>query len=348
MDMNDLHPGGLVVYKNRPARIDTIDGKRLLIQLADADSVRVRPKDVTLLHPGPVEDLSKLSAPPGDVETGWELLAGEKTTISELADLIYGEWTPGTAWAVYILLDDGLYFGGKPGEIIANTMQEVEARKADRLAKAAELEGWKSFLQHAREGIYIRSEERYLQGVVALAMGRSEKSRVLSALGQKESQEAAHAFLLRLGYWDDMVNPYPTRAKVATKAPSAEIPEIIEEDRLDLTHLAAYAIDDQGSRDPDDAISLDGSRLWVHIADVGALIKPDSPAENEARSRGANLYLPEGTITMLPPAVTDLLGLGLNEASPALSFGLDIDGDGGVSDIEIVPSWIRVTRLTYE
>jgi exoribonuclease-2 len=295
-----------------------------------------------------VEYLSKLSAPPGDVETGWELLAGEKTTIDELAELIYGEWTPDTAWAVYLLLDDGLYFGGRPEEIVANTEQEVEAIKADRLAKAAELEGWHSFLQRAREGKYIQSEERYLQDVVALALGRSDKSRVLSALDKKESQEGAHSFLLKLGYWDDTINPYPTRAKVATKSASADVPEIIEEDRLDLTHLAAYAIDDQGSRDPDDAISLEDNRLWVHIADVGALIKPDSLAEQEARSRGANLYLPEGTITMLPQTVTDRLGLGLTETSPSLSFGMDIDQDGELSNIDIVPSWIRVTRLTYD
>ena len=346
--MNDLSPDGLVVYKNRPARIRSIDGKRVLIQLVDADSIRVRPKDLTLLHPGPVDDLSKLSVPHGDVETGWELLAGEETTIDELAELIYGEWTPGTAWAVYLLLDDGLFFGGKPEEIVANTEQEVETKKADRLAKAAEIERWNSFLKRARKGKYIQSDERYLQDVVALALGRSDKSRVLSALDKKESQEGAHSFLLRLGYWDDTVNPYPTRAKVATRSASADVSEIIEEDRLDLSHLAAYAIDDQGSRDPDDAISLEGNRLWVHIADVGALIKPDSPAEQEARSRGANLYLPEGTITMLPQTVTDRLGLGLTETSPSLSFGLDIDQDGGLSEIEIVPSWIRVTRLTYD
>ena len=118
--------------------------------------------------------------------------------------------------------------------------------------------------------------------------------------------------------------------------------------RRDLTHLAAFAIDDEGSDDPDDAISLEGNRLWVHVADVAALVPPESPADLEARARGANLYLPEGTVPMLPPEVTQLLGLGLADISPALSFGMDLTPAGEITGIEIVPSWIRVTRLTYD
>jgi exoribonuclease-2 len=112
--------------------------------------------------------------------------------------------------------------------------------------------------------------------------------------------------------------------------------------------LPAFAIDDEGSQDPDDALSLDGPRLWVHVADVAALIPPDSPADLEARARGANLYLPEGTAPMLPPQATQRLALGLAGVSPALSFGLEIDDEGRPTLVEITPSWVRVTRQTYE
>ena len=92
-----------------------------------------------------------------------------------------------------------------------------------------------------------------------------------------------------------------------------------------VNHLAAYAIDDLGNQDPDDALSLEGDRLWVHIADPAALVPPDSEADLEGRARGANIYLPEQTIPMLPPQVTQILGMGLKEVSPALSFGIDFD-----------------------
>jgi exoribonuclease-2 len=51
---------------------------------------------------------------------------------------------------------------------------------------------------------------------------------------------------------------------------------------------------------------------------------------------------------MLPPAATPLLALGVQDVSPALSFGLDLDADGRLANIEIMSSWVRVTRLTYE
>jgi exoribonuclease-2 len=132
-----------------------------------------------------------------------------------------------------------------------------------------------------------------------------------------------------------------------------------DEPRLDLTHLAAYAIDDAGNLDPDDALSLEecrldqagdflSGRLWVHVADAAALVPPDSPADLEARLRGATLYLPEGRLPMLPEAAIISLGLGLQEVSPALSFGLQINANGEISDIQIQPSLVRVQRLTYE
>jgi exoribonuclease-2 len=125
------------------------------------------------------------------------------------------------------------------------------------------------------------------------------------------------------------------------------LPALPDEERLDLTHLPAYAIDDAGSEDSDDAFSLDGERLWVHVADVAALASPDSPADLEARSRGASLYLPEGLVPMLPPAATERLALGRSAISPALSIGFCLDGEGAVSGVTIRASRVRITRLSY-
>jgi exoribonuclease-2 len=122
-----------------------------------------------------------------------------------------------------------------------------------------------------------------------------------------------------------------------------------EEDRVDLTHLPAFAIDNAWTTDPDNAVSLDGSnRLWVHIADPAAIVHPDSPVDIEARNRAASLYLPEKKVPMLPAEVGERLFLGVRDISPALSFGLNLDPEGGIVGLEIVPSWVRVSRLSYE
>jgi exoribonuclease-2 len=121
----------------------------------------------------------------------------------------------------------------------------------------------------------------------------------------------------------------------------------VQEERLDLTQLPAYAIDDEDNQDPDDAVSLDGERIWVHVADVAALVPPDSEMDLDARARGANLYQPDRVIPILPPQVTDSLGLGLDERSPALSFGFTLSPQGEVKNVEVHPSWVQVERISY-
>ncbi|MBM4461268.1 MAG: RNB domain-containing ribonuclease [Chloroflexi bacterium] len=373
--MPDAYPpeNSLVIYKGRPARVKR-EADKLEIEIWGGEVARVRVKDVTLLHPGPLRSLAELElAPrfdpsdaslPDDVLTAWEMLAGSTTTLAELAELAYAAFTPASAWAAWLLVSDGLYFHGDVDKVIANTQEEVRQKQAARAADAAEKAAWNAFLGRVRAGQpvladrpgYAVEDGRYLKEVEALAFGRSERSRVMAALGREESPENAHALLLELGFWDETVNPHPRRLDLPLSAPDLPLPDLADEPRRDLTRLAAFAIDDAATETPDDALSFEpgadggwaGGRLWVHVADAAALVAPDSPLDLEARGRGATLYLPEVHVHMLPLAATPLLGLGLAEVSPALSFGLDLDAEGRVIGTEIVASWVRVTRVTYE
>ncbi len=344
----NIPQNSLVLYKNGPARVAAL-GDKLDIELEDGRSLRVRPKDVLLLHPGPLRAPRELGEiPAGEVEAACELLDGGQTTLPELAELIYGAYTPTTAWAAWRLVDEGLYFQGTPEAIQARPLAEVEQERIIREAKTAERDAWNGFLQRARAGRCAPEDARYLLEVEELIWGQREQSRVLQALECNQTPESAHALLLRLGYWNEQHNPWPRRTGAMLERPTVPLAELPQEPRLDLTGLPAFAIDDEGNLDPDDALSLDGDRLWVHIADVAALVPPDSLADVEARARGATLYLPETTIPMLPEAAVQQLGLGLLEVSPALSFGLSLDANGVVIDVEVVPSWVRAQRLTYE
>ncbi len=343
----------LVLYKGHPARVKAAADK-LELDLEGGETQKVRAKDVTLLHPGPLKSLAELRPQTGDIATAWEMLAGATTTLPELADLIYGAFTPPTAWAAWQLVADGLYFRGAVDEIVVCMPGEVAHTQAARAADTAEKQAWHAFLTRVRAGQVAPEDDRYVRDVEALALGRTARSRVLRELGREEAAEVAHQTLLDLGVWTPAVNPHPTRLGVTTSQPDLPAPSLPDEPRRDLTHLPAFAIDDAATETPDDAVSLAPSthsgcsRLWVHVADPAAVVLPDSPIDLEARARGASLYLPEGTIHMLPPAATPLLALGLAEISPALSFGIDVTEAGEIAGIEITPSWVRVTRLTYE
>src|SRR5512136_93813 len=117
------HQDSLVLYKSRPARVQQA-GEKLILELEDGSTISVRPKDVVLLHGGPLHRLGDLRRPTGDVQTAWELLAGGKTTLRELAELAYGSFTPATAWAAWELATEGLYFRGTPERITACTAEE--------------------------------------------------------------------------------------------------------------------------------------------------------------------------------------------------------------------------------
>lgn len=351
--MSDAKPqrNSLVLYKQGAARIVESGAKRITIELRDGQQLRVRPKDVLLLHPGPVDDLMQLAVQrenSADLLTAWELLAGSETSLPELAELAYGEYTPAAAWSVWEAVADGLYFSGEPQHITVYTREEVQQERAKREAREAERRQWDEFLQRITDRKTVRDDHLYLRDVEALALGEQSQSRVLNSLGKDETPESAHDLLLQVGYWDISRNPYPSRAKIISTSATGPAPPLSDEARRDLTHLQALAIDDEGNEDPDDAISWDNGRVWVHIADVAALIDPDSTLDRTARDRAANLYLPEETILMLPQDVTKRLGLGLEEKSPALSFGIDLSPDGQIEDLEIVSSWIKATRWTYE
>jgi len=346
MSDNAPVPGSLVLYKIRPALVTAVSDK-IDILFENNSSKRVRPKDITLLHPGPLSRLTDLQAVDGDVVEAWELLSGGITHLQELAELIYGDFTPATAWAAWRQVTEGLYFQGTPGEVTARSPEQVETDISEREARAAAEQAWLVFLERLRRGEMEQQDRERLQEVEALALGRSERSRILSALEKPENPVSAHRMLLLSGYWEPGFNPYPGRYLRPVEDPALEIPGLPEESREDLTHLPAFAIDDEGSEDPDDAISLDGDRIWVHVADVAAQVTPDSELDFEARSRGANLYLPEGVIHMLPPDLTRQLGLGLQQRSPALSFGFKLTGSGEVTDLEVVTSWVKVTGKSY-
>ncbi|MEJ1384676.1 MAG: RNB domain-containing ribonuclease [Candidatus Sedimenticola sp. (ex Thyasira tokunagai)] len=340
-------PGALALYKIRPALVTQVSDK-IDIELEGDKSKRVRSKDIEILHPGPLNRLSDLDSLSGNVEEAWELLEDGETQLDELAELIYGDFTPVTAWAAWELVSEGLYFEGSPERICARSESQIAADRAEQAAKAAAAQAWDDFLGRMKRGKMDPEDRQRLIEVEKLALGQTSKSRILQALERQENQVNAHKMLTGVGYWPSLYNPYPQRQSLPLNNPDLAIEEFPQEERLDLTHLAAYAIDDEGSEDPDDAISLDGECIWVHVADVAALVAPDSELDLEARARSANLYLPERVLHMLPPAATHKLGLGLQQESPALSIGFTLDEEAGITDIAIAISRIKATRCSYD
>lgn len=339
----------LVLYKQTPALV-TSSGDKIDILLPGGKTRSVREKDVFLLHPGPVAGFPDLEtdAPEGQPEEAWELLQGESPSLTELAELVYGEHTPATSWQTFKLLNRSPWFKGTPETIEIADEETVQARiRADN--EKAEAEGqWNDFIERFKAGSIDRvADEFFLRDLQMYALGRSKGSRILKTIGKTQSPENAHRVMVSSHAVDPEWNPHPLRLEVPLDPPDYSLPEMPVLDRLDLCSVEAFAIDDEGNQDPDDAIAWDGERFWVHVADAAALITIGSDEDEQARERSSSLYLPERTVPMLPAAAAERLGLGLGDTSPALSYAFKLDKEGGIEDFSIHLSTVRVTRLSY-
>jgi len=105
---------------------------------------------------------------------------------------------------------------------------------------------------------------------------------------------------------------------------------------LPLADVKAFSIDDSGTTEIDDALSVtelaDGKyRVGIHIAAPGLAIAKDDPLDQVARSRMSTVYFPGDKITMLPDSVIEQFSLDEGAPRPALSIYVDIDAEGLVS-----------------
>ncbi len=124
--------------------------------------------------------------------------------------------------------------------------------------------------------------------------------------------------------------------------------------RRDLTALATFTVDPATARDFDDAVSAqregDGARVWIHIADVAAHVRPGSPLDLEARRRGNSTYVPGAVEPMLPHALSsDACSLGPEVERLAVTAEIELGPDAKPRRTRFYRSRIRSdARLDYE
>jgi ribonuclease R len=124
--------------------------------------------------------------------------------------------------------------------------------------------------------------------------------------------------------------------------------------RRDLTELPTFTVDPATARDFDDAVSArregDSARLWIHIADVAAHVRPGSPLDEEARRRANSTYVPGTVEPMLPHALSSqACSLAPGVERLAVTAEIELGRDAAVRGASFYRSRIRSdARLDYE
>ena len=334
--------GALVAYKGRPAQVVSSTTHKYEISFSDGSSQKVREKDFRFIHPEfesvhsdcPEVDISILN----DLDI-------EFISLKELTEWLFDDYTSQNAWFVYLMSVDGLYFFWNKDVLVLRPEEQIEKIKANRQEKALEEESLKRCINNLNNSSYDDKDIIWISEIEQVALNQSKHSKVMSALSIENTPENAHRLLIKIKYWSEYINPYPQRNKID----SDEDLDFIEKktDRKDLTHLTCFAIDNSDSSDADDAISIDGDRVWIHIADVASYVDCNSDLDLFAQKRISNLYLPDQTLHMLPPSISEVCSLGVDEISNAVSVGFVLK-DSEISDIQIHLSQIKVTKISYE
>jgi ribonuclease R len=135
---------------------------------------------------------------------------------------------------------------------------------------------------------------------------------------------------------------------------AAEGEGVVDVARRDLRDLVTFTIDPTTAKDFDDAISAeriaDGAwRIWVHIADVSAYVRPGSLVDKEAYRRGTSVYVPGKVEPMLPEALSNgACSLRPGEDRLAVTVEVDLRGTR-VERASFYRSLIRSSaRLDYD
>ncbi|MGA2451510.1 MAG: ribonuclease R [Polyangiaceae bacterium] len=133
-----------------------------------------------------------------------------------------------------------------------------------------------------------------------------------------------------------------------------EVPESMKRGRDDLRHLPLPTIDPEDARDHDDAVWVEradggGYRAWIAIADVSSYVTPASAIDEEAKSRGCSVYLPDRAIAMLPRALSsNLCSLLADVDRLCLCVEADVDASGHVHGTRVIRGVMRSqAKLTY-
>jgi exoribonuclease R len=111
-------------------------------------------------------------------------------------------------------------------------------------------------------------------------------------------------------------------------------------DRIDATGIPLVTIDPPGSKDLDQAVGLNrlGSGFRVHyaIADVGAVVVPDGALDAEVRRRGQTVYLPDGSVPLHPPLLSeDAASLLPDGPKAAVLWRIDLDEAGEIVAVDV-------------
>lgn len=259
---------------------------------------------------------------------------------------------------------DNQAFAPRPEEQVAELKEKAREEEAQRMRRENFL---LAMLDRLNGGSAVLDENEIMVIAELAALGgKAERGKLAQKVIEEiterarlqlkgKPEERAFDLLVRVNYFkpdQDLNLVRYRRTNVFSPEVLAEAKQLTAHSdvkRVDLRDLPSITIDGTGTRDMDDAISVEktptGYRLGIHITDVAAFIPDSSLLFEEALRRATSIYAADYVVGMLPAELAEsALSLVAGEERLAQSFILELDRDFEIISREVVQSTICVKR----
>ncbi|MBO4526692.1 MAG: RNB domain-containing ribonuclease, partial [Victivallales bacterium] len=359
--------------------------ERLQVQSV-AKTEKITPRQILTSH-GIADgaNLSKLAeiqnainAAMKEVETEflWENLLekGGQFSVEDVCQEYFGDKQPINMSALArVMLEDNVHFKRVQNQFTVNSREEaekIETLKRQRAEKAALRERTMKWLSDTLSAKPAESpqpvpeeQEPFIANTIDFLLrgANNEAVNLLSAAsGKLNVREVAIRILRNCGKFPEEADEFLlangihagfSRSVLEETDKLEAFPE--DSERLDLTHLETFSIDDEETMEIDDALSCrtegDKTIVGIHIADPAYFVPKDTPIDLAAEDRPLSLYLPTTFVPMFPERLShDLASLVQDKVRPSLTFTVTFDANGEMDEWTICSAKIKVSqRLTY-
>src|SRR5215468_8089951 len=308
-----------------------------------------------------------------DVELLWQSLGGSQRELqpAELAEMFFAEDTPEAASAVFrALSEDNLFFKRKGSQFLARSAEQV-SMELTRRQRQREREQFRErtstiisqLLKHKNATVPADAGPILdrIQNWLRYRTGDEVGGLLEEIAGPAKARDAAYEILARAGRIDTSLDRFLIMAGIETEFPHPLIevtkqlpPFSHDEARFDYQNALAFTIDDEDTREVDDALSVvhRGAEIIVgiHIADVSAFVEKGDLLDVEAARRSSTIYLPATTVRMFPERLsTDLASLNSGSPRPAYTVDVRFDEQGKRLGYRIALTTLKIQkRWSYD
>jgi exoribonuclease-2 len=303
-----------------------------------------------------------------DVELLWQSLGGSQREMqsAELAEMFFAEDSPEAASAVFrALSEDNLFFKRKGSQFLARSVEQVSTeltrrqrqREREQFRERTSTIIWQ-LLKQKKAAIPSDAGPILdrIQNWLRYRTGDEVAGLLEEVAGPAKARDAAYEILARAGRIDPSVDRFLVVAGIETEF-SPQLIEVTEqlppfahdEARFDYQNAVTFTIDDEDTREVDDALSVvhRGAEIVVgiHIADVSAFVEKGDLLDVEAARRSSTIYLPATTVRMFPERLsTDLASLNSGSPRPAYTVEVRFDEQGNRLGYRIALTTVNVER----